>query len=40
MSNGGSPDQHDDRKTVERKAPKAAAGKPTSGQRKRPTAGK
>ena len=40
MSNGGSPGQHDDRKAVERKATKAAAGKRTSGQVKRPTSGK
>jgi hypothetical protein len=40
MSNGGSPDQHDDRKTVARKTPKAAAGKPVRGQVNRPSAGK
>ena len=27
MANGGGPDHHDDRKTVERKEPKSAAGK-------------
>ena len=40
MTNGGGPDHRDDRKTVERKEPKAAAGKPAGGQVKRPTSGK
>jgi hypothetical protein len=40
MSNGGSPNQHDDRKTVEHKAPKAAAGKPVATRTKKPAVAK
>jgi hypothetical protein len=40
MSNGGGPDHHDDRKTVERKEPKSAARKPRANEVKKPTAAK
>jgi hypothetical protein len=39
MSNGGDKGHHQEKK-VERKEPQAVAGKPTSGQVKRPTSGK
>jgi len=37
MSNGGSPHQHDDRKTVERKESKRTARKRGADQTKKPT---
>jgi len=40
MANGGGPDHHDDRKTVERKEPKIAAGKRSANEVKKPAAAK
>lgn len=40
MTNGSGPDHHDDRKTVERKEPKRAAGKRSAKEVKKPAAAK